>query len=113
MLQNGQGRQLEKAVAACLIAIARARLVPAGLIPAAMASRLLEPERQLYPLLRQEGGDAYSRYNARLRERVSFESALDRRMGGGMVCGPFCPWAEATRLPSQGRSATAKPDTQY
>lgn len=30
-------------------------------------------------LLRQEGGDTYSRYNALLRELVSFEQALDRR----------------------------------
>jgi len=34
---------------------------------------------QLYRLLRQQGGDAYSRYNALLRELVSFESALDHR----------------------------------
>jgi hypothetical protein len=38
-----------------------------------------EPERQLYRLLREEGGDAYSRYNALIRELVSFEQALDRR----------------------------------
>jgi hypothetical protein len=30
-------------------------------------------------LLRQAGGDAYSRYNALLRELISFENALDRR----------------------------------
>ncbi|MCX6930149.1 MAG: hypothetical protein NT154_44095 [Verrucomicrobia bacterium] len=40
---------------------------------------MTEPERQLYRLLRQEGGDAYSRYNALIRELVSFEQALDRR----------------------------------
>jgi hypothetical protein len=38
-----------------------------------------EPELQLYRLLRREGGDAYSRYNALLRELISFEQALDRR----------------------------------
>ena len=38
-----------------------------------------EPELQLYRLLRQAGGDAYSTYNALLRELVSFEQALDRR----------------------------------
>ena len=32
------------------------------------------------PRLRQAGGDAYSRYNALLRDLVSFESALDRRL---------------------------------
>jgi hypothetical protein len=54
-------------------------LTRAGLIPAARVSLLLEPERQLYRLLCQQGGDAYSRYNALMRELVSFESALDLR----------------------------------
>jgi hypothetical protein len=31
-----------------------------------------EPELQLYQLLRQHGGNAYSRYNALLRELLSF-----------------------------------------
>ena len=66
-------------IPACLIDIARPRLIRAGLIPAAMVSLLLEPELQLYRLLRQQGGDAYSRYNALMRELVSFESALDLR----------------------------------
>ena len=66
-------------VAACLIDIGRPRLSSAGLIPAGMISRLAEPESQLYRLLRAEGGDAYSRYNALMRELVSFESALDIR----------------------------------
>ena len=66
-------------VAACLIGVASPRLTRAGLIPATMVSWLLEPELQLYRLLRQQGGDAYSRYNALLRELVSFESALDLR----------------------------------
>lgn len=66
-------------VAACLIDIGRPRLQAAGLIPAGMVPRLAEPESQLYRLLRAEGGDAYSRYNALLREFVSFESALDSR----------------------------------
>lgn len=65
-------------IAACLIGIARPRLTRAGLIPA-VVSLVLEPERQLYRLLCQQGGDAYSRYNALMRELVSFESALDLR----------------------------------
>ena len=68
-------------VAACLIGVAGPRLTRAGLLPAAVVSRLREPELQLYRLLRQQGGDAYSRYNALLRELVSFESALDLRVG--------------------------------
>jgi hypothetical protein len=38
-----------------------------------------EAELELYDLLMREGGDAYSRYNALLRELVSFENALNRR----------------------------------
>ena len=49
------------------------------LITGVVASSFPEPERQLYRLLREEGGDAYSRYNALIRELVSFEQALDRR----------------------------------
>lgn len=67
-------------VAACLVAIARTRLRAAALIPAACATNIPEPERQLYRLLREGGGDAYSRYNALLRELVSFGNALDRRL---------------------------------
>jgi hypothetical protein len=70
------GRQT---IAACLIGIARSRLNRAGLIPATMVFQMDEPEFLLYRLLRQQGGDAYSRYNALLRELASFESALDFR----------------------------------
>jgi hypothetical protein len=68
-------------VAACLVAIARPRLVEAGLMSPDGADVITEPERQLYRLLRQRDGDAYSRYNALLRELVSFEQALDLRLG--------------------------------
>jgi len=50
-----------------------------------VASFFPEPERQLYRLLRQEGGDAYSRYNALIRELVSFEQALDRRQNKNLA----------------------------
>ena len=66
-------------IAACLVGVARPRLRRAGLITGACVHSFPEPERQLYRLLRQEGGDAYSRYNALIREVVSFEQALDRR----------------------------------
>ncbi len=36
----------------------------------------------MWSLLRRQGGDAYSRYGALLRELVSFEQALDRRSRG-------------------------------
>jgi hypothetical protein len=48
-------------------------------MPGGEARPAAEPELQLYALLGQETGDAYARYNALLRELVSFENALDRR----------------------------------
>jgi len=68
-------------VPACLVSIARTRLASAGLLPSSSSGAIPEPELQLYRLLRKRGGDAYSRYNALLRELVSFEQALDRRAG--------------------------------
>jgi hypothetical protein len=72
-------------IPACLVGIARSRLRRAGLITGAVGSSCPEPERQLYRLLRQEGGDAYSRYNALIRELVSFEQALDRRQAQELI----------------------------
>jgi hypothetical protein len=66
-------------VPACLVSMAQSRLRRAGLIAGVVPNCFAEPERQLYRLLREEGGDAYSRYNALIRELVSFEQALDRR----------------------------------
>lgn len=66
-------------VPACLVQVARARLSRAGLIRAADANTKVDAELQLYRLLREEGGDAYSRYNALMQELVSFENALDHR----------------------------------
>jgi hypothetical protein len=66
-------------IPACLVRIARPRLSRAGLMPQSVSGQFSEPELQLYDLLKLEGGDPYSRYNALLRELVSFENALDRR----------------------------------
>ncbi len=66
-------------IPACLVGIARTRLTRAGLIQGVVAPMPVEPELQLYRMLRHEGGDAYSRYNALVRELVSFEAALDCR----------------------------------
>ncbi len=66
-------------IPACLIAIAQTRLRHAGLIGNEPGPISDGAEHRLYHLLRSEGGDAYSRYNALVRELVSFESALDRR----------------------------------
>jgi len=67
-----------RTVPACLVGIAQTRLSRAGLMAGLAPST--EPELRLYRLLREEGGDAYSRYNALLRELCSFENALDRRV---------------------------------
>jgi hypothetical protein len=74
-----------RTIPACLIGIAWTRLSGAGLLENVTVSAPVEPELQLYRLLRHEGGNAYSRYNALLRELVSFESALDRRMATQMA----------------------------
>lgn len=44
----------------------------------------LTAELDLYELLGQEEGDPYSRYNALLRELVSFERALDYEFSHGL-----------------------------
>ncbi len=67
-----------RTAAACLVEIGRTRLTRAGIaVPDSPGGG--EFELQLYALLRREGGDAYSRYNALLRELVSFENATDAR----------------------------------
>ena len=66
-------------IPACLARMASPRLARAGLLPGGTTRFIPEPELQLYRLLRRQGGDAYSRYNALVRELVSFEHALDQR----------------------------------
>ena len=69
-----------RSVESCLVTIARPRLSRAGLYPTEATNEPAEPERELYRLLREQGGDSYSRYNALLRELASFEAALDARV---------------------------------
>ncbi|HXP62815.1 MAG TPA: hypothetical protein VN829_20105 [Dongiaceae bacterium] len=66
-------------IPACLVRIARPRLSRAGLMPPSAPGEFAQPELQLYDLLKLERGDAYGRYNALVRELVSFENALDHR----------------------------------
>ena len=68
-----------RTIPACLVHIARPRLSRAGVMPQDVSGQISEPELQLYGLLKLEGGDAYSRYSALVRELASFENALDRR----------------------------------
>jgi hypothetical protein len=65
--------------AAALIWIAAPRLRQAALLEDSLTDRrMADPELQLYRMLRQEGGNAYGRYNSLLRRLVRFEHALDR-----------------------------------
>ncbi|MGH9520002.1 MAG: hypothetical protein ACRD2D_10150 [Terriglobales bacterium] len=64
--------------AALLVSMASLRLRESGLL-AGIAPLWPDPEMQLYRLLRAQGGDAYSRYNALRRELDSFLAALDHR----------------------------------
>jgi hypothetical protein len=64
----------------CLVAITLARVRRAGLVPKEPASVPPDPELQLYRMLREAGSEAFSRYNILLRQLVSFEQALDRRI---------------------------------
>lgn len=66
-------------VPACLVVIALPRLHRAGLAQHLFAGAFADPELRLYRMLRGEGGDAYARYNALLRQLISFERALDQR----------------------------------
>lgn len=68
-----------RTIAALLVSVARTRLSRAGLLRRVEIARD-EPELELYRLLRREGGDAYSRYNALIRELTSFGQALERRV---------------------------------
>lgn len=66
-------------VPALVVSVARQRLARAGVLRDSAPVVAAEPERELYRLLLAEGGDAYSRYNALMRELASFVSALDAR----------------------------------
>ena len=63
----------------CLVRMARRRLVKAGLMEASPL-RDIDAELDLYHLLSHEGNHAHSRYNALIRELISFEHALDHRL---------------------------------
>jgi len=67
-------------VAACLVMIGSPKLRRCGIDVPATDEAALEADHRLYALLGQEFGlDAHRRYNALLRELVSFERALEAR----------------------------------
>jgi hypothetical protein len=64
-------------IGSCLVSIARPLIEGSGLAQTvASLSYIDEPERALYRLLQEQGGDAYGRYNSLVRRLVSFERAL-------------------------------------
>jgi hypothetical protein len=72
-------RENRLTIPACLVRIARPRLVKAGLMNASK-EHMTDAEIDLYQLLTHEGNNAHSRYNALVRELISFEHALDHRL---------------------------------
>ncbi len=64
-----------------LVQIGGARLRRAGLNVTVSDDQALDADHRLYDLLaRKHGNEAHSRYNALLRELISFERALEQRM---------------------------------
>ncbi len=66
-------------IPSCLVRIARPRLSKAGLMEAS-PQHDTHAELDLYQLLASEGNQAHSRYNALIRELISFEHALEHRL---------------------------------
>ncbi|MEI6072071.1 MAG: hypothetical protein WCS31_09780 [Verrucomicrobiae bacterium] len=66
-------------VSSCLAVVALPKLQATAFVPGDFIPHFLQGELTLYRILRNEGGDAYSRYNSLLRELSSFERALSAR----------------------------------
>ena len=67
-------------IEALLISIASPRLRRAGHLHCADTDIHPDAELHLYRLISQTPGDPYPRYNALLRQLISFEHALDHRL---------------------------------
>jgi hypothetical protein len=72
-------RENRRTIPSCLVRMARPRLAKAGLMEAD-PQHDIHAELDLYHLLAHEGNQAHSRYNALIRELISFEHALDHRL---------------------------------
>jgi hypothetical protein len=67
-------------VASLLVKIASPKLSRCGIVVSATVEEALNADHELYELLgREHGNEAHSRYNALLRELVSFERSLEAR----------------------------------
>jgi len=69
-----------ESIEACLVEIGSPKLRRCGVAVTASDEETLNADHELYALLsREHGNDAHRRYNALLRELVSFERALESR----------------------------------
>ena len=81
MLQGLQDwRAGRTTINSCLVVIAFGKFRAAGLVSG--EAPFAEAELVLYDLLKKEGHNAYGRYNALIRELVSFGRALARAQRG-------------------------------
>jgi hypothetical protein len=72
--------QGHRTVASLLVKIASPKLGRCGIVVSATDEEMLNADHELYELLgREHGNEAHSRYNALLRELVSFERSLEAR----------------------------------
>ena len=82
MVQQGLDDLAERrvSVAACLVKIASPKMRRCGLEMLLSDDEALNADHELYALLgHKHGNEAHSKYNALLRELVSFERALEAR----------------------------------
>jgi hypothetical protein len=72
--------QARESIPSCLVKIASPRLRRCGVTVTVSDEDALNADHQLYAMLgREHGNEAHTRYNALLRQLVSFERALDAR----------------------------------
>lgn len=65
--------------AACLVSMARPRLLRAGLLDPSIPA-IVDAEVELYRLLGSSGPNTHSRFNALVARLVRFEHAIDREL---------------------------------
>lgn len=69
-----------ESIASCLVKIASSRMRRCGVVVDVAEAEALAADHLLYDLLgRAHGREAHGRYNALMRELVSFERALEAR----------------------------------
>lgn len=84
MIREGLADLAERreSVASYLVQIGSLKMRRCGIEVSVSDEDALEADHRLYALLgREHGNDAHRRYNALLRELVSFERALEARQG--------------------------------